>query len=94
MKHHIIVKFNEKAPSLDDMLPEIDKIFAGVLKVPGVTGYNLIKNCIDRANRYNLMIVIEMEKSALEAYDQCAAHHQWKDTYSKYIESKAIFDSE
>ncbi len=94
MKHHIIVKFNEKAPALEQMLPDIEGIFKGVLEVPGVKGFQLIKNCIDRSNRYNLMIVIEMEKSALEAYDNCHAHHQWKDNYSQFIESKAIFDSE
>ncbi|MCQ2573233.1 MAG: hypothetical protein MJ182_05005 [Treponema sp.] len=94
MKHHIIVKFNEKSPKLDEMIPDIEKIFSGVLEVSGVKSYNLVKNCIDRSNRYNLMIIIDMDKSALEAYDNCHAHHQWKDNYSQFIESKAIFDSE
>ncbi len=80
MKHHIIVKFNKDAPALNEMLPDIEKIFEGVLEVPGVNSYNLV--------------VIDMEKSALEAYDNCHAHHIWKDNYSKFIESKAIFDSE
>lgn len=94
MKHHIIVKFKKEAPALNEMLPDIEKIFEGVLEVPGVNSYNLVLNCIDRSNRYNLMIVIDMEKSALEAYDNCHAHHMWKDNYSQFIESKAIFDSE
>lgn len=94
MKHHIIVKFKESAPALETMLPDIEKIFGGVMEVPGVKGFELIKNCIDRSNRYHLMIVIDMEKSALEAYDNCHAHHQWKDNYTQFIESKAIFDSQ
>ena len=94
MKHHIIVKLNKDAHALEEMLPDIEKIFEVVLEVPGVNSYNLVLNCIDRSNRYNLMIVIDMEKSALEAYDNCHAHHMWKDNYSKFIESKAIFDSE
>ena len=94
MKHHIIVKFSESAPALDAMLPRIDEIFSGVTQVPGVHSYELIRNCIDRSNRYHLMIVIDMDKEALEAYDDCAPHHQWKDEFTPLIEKKAIFDSE
>ncbi len=94
MKHHIIVKFKKDAPSLDQMMPEIDSIFKGVLEVPGVSGYNLVRNCIDRPNRYDLMIIIEMEKGSLESYDNCHSHHQWKEKFSQYMESKAIFDCE
>lgn len=32
------------------------------------------------------------DKAALPAYDNCAAHHEWKDRYSALIEKKAIFD--
>lgn len=94
MKHHIIVKFKKEAPALKEMLPRIDEIFSGVKNVPGVKDYSLVENCIDRSNRYNLMIVIYMEKDALEKYDCCEAHHAWKEEFSKYMESKAIFDCE
>ncbi|MCQ2611415.1 MAG: hypothetical protein MJ169_06650 [Treponema sp.] len=94
MKHHIIVKFKKEAPELSQMLPRIQQIFSGVLKVSGVSSYELIPNCIDRSNRYNLMIVITMDKNALESYDACDAHHQWKDEFTALIESKAIFDCE
>ena len=94
MKHYIIVKFRKDAPSLDQMMDEIDSIFKGVLEVPGVSGYNLVRNCIDRSNRYDLMIIIEMKKESLESYDDCHSHHQWKENFSQYIESKAIFDCE
>ncbi len=94
MKHHIIVKFNENAPELEKMLPRIDQIFSGVMQVPGVSGYRLVKNCVARSNRYHLMIIVEMEESALAAYDECEAHHTWKDEFSSLIEKKAIFDCE
>lgn len=94
MKHHIIVKFNETAPELKKMLPRIDQIFSGVLKVPGISGYKLVKNCIARPNRYDLMIIIEMAENALPAYDDCEAHHAWKNEFSSLIEKKAIFDCE
>ena len=51
-------------------------------------------NVIDRANRYDLLILMCMEKSALEAYDACPAHKQWKQNYGELIEKKAIFDCE
>lgn len=93
MRHHIIVKFKKDAPSLKDMLPRIRTIFSGVLEVPGVSGYEILENCVDRSNRYDLMIVITMRREALETYDNCEAHHAWKNEFSAYIESKAIFDS-
>ncbi len=93
MKHHIIVKFRNDAPSVEEMMPRIDAIFSGVLEVPGVRGYEILENCVDRSNRYNLMIVITMDRDALGTYDKCEAHHAWKNEFSGYIESKAIFDS-
>lgn len=94
MKHHIIVKFKNDAPALEEMLPRIDEIFSDCLKIEGISGYRLIKNCIDRSNRYDLMIVVEMEKSALEIYDASAAHKIWKEEFGSLIESKCIFDCE
>ena len=49
---------------------------------------------IDRTNRYDMLIVITMEESALPLYDACDAHHHWKDAYGPLIEKKAIFDCE
>ena len=51
-------------------------------------------NVIDRPNRYDMLIVITMEESALPLYDACDAHHHWKDAYGPLIEKKAIFDCE
>lgn len=49
---------------------------------------------IDRPNRYDLLILLCMEKGALEAYDGSEAHHRWKEVYGGMIEKKAIFDCE
>lgn len=35
-----------------------------------------------------------MDEAALPAYDACAAHHAWKETYDGLIAKKAIFDYE
>ncbi|MCQ2433201.1 MAG: hypothetical protein MJ175_11415 [Clostridia bacterium] len=94
MKHHIIVKWNEKVTDKKALLPDIQKIFDGTLEIPGIHAVSLVPNIIDRPNRYDLMIVISMDEEALPVYDKCSYHHQWKDNYGALIESKAIFDSE
>lgn len=91
MRHHILVKWkNEVNPEL----APIRSIFDKTLALPGVHSVSLHPNVIDRSNRYDLLILICMDKEALEAYDACPAHHEWKDNYSDMIEKKAIFDCE
>ncbi|MBE5763622.1 MAG: hypothetical protein E7338_05310 [Clostridiales bacterium] len=92
MKHCILVKFN-KDYDWKTELPNIKKIFDGI-KLDGVNKVEYITNCIDRENRYDLLIRIDLKKEALSLYDACPNHHEWKDTYSQYIDKKAIFDYE
>lgn len=40
------------------------------------------------------MIEIILTNEGLKNYDISEPHHEWKDTYGEYIESKAIFDCE
>lgn len=94
MKHDIIVKWN---PDVDDkrkaaMLPAIRTLFEHTTAIPGIRGVELIPNVTPRPNRYDLMIEIDMDPSALEAYDNCEWHHQWKSEYGGLIDKKAIFD--
>ena len=92
MKHCILVKFIKEFDWKAE-LPNIKSIFDGI-NVDGVEGVEYILNCIDRENRYDLLIRIDMKKEALPLYDACPNHHEWKDTYSQYIDKKAIFDYE
>ena len=91
MRHHILVKWKEgyKADHAD-----IRRLFEETLDIPGVSSVSVHPNVVDRANRYDLLILICMEKEALDKYDGCGAHHRWKDNYSQFIEKKAIFDCE
>ena len=93
MKHHILVKF---VPGVDaDALVEpVRAIFAQTLSIPGVHGLELKRNCVDRPNRYDLLIVLDMDPAALPAYDASEPHKQWKRDYGERIEKKAIFDCE
>lgn len=91
MRHHILVKWKE------NYKPDIGKIralFEETLEIPGISSVSVHPNVIDRENRYDLLILLCMEREALDVYDHCQAHHIWKDTYSEHIEKKAIFDCE
>lgn len=96
MKHFIVVKFDPDVTALqkEAMLPAIRELFLHTLQIDGIHGVNVIPNCIDRENRYDLMIVIDMEKEALPLYDECEWHKQWKAEYGGRILKKTIFDGE
>ena len=93
MKHHIIVKFNE-GTDLGALLGPVEAIFAETLSIPGVHGLELKRNCVDRPNRYDLMIVLDMDREALSAYDASEPHKRWKSEYGAMVAKKAIFDCE
>ena len=91
MKHYIIVKFREEC-NKNELTQPIRELFQGVLDVPGVYSVQVKPNCVDRSNRYDLMIEIGMDPEALERYDACRTHHEWKQKYVELLQSKTIFD--
>ncbi len=93
MKHYIIAKFTEGTDPRP-LLPAIRELFEKTLTIPGIHAVRVKPCCIDRPNRYDLMIEIDMEKEALPAYDSSAPHHEWKEKYGPLLQAKAIFDSE
>ncbi len=76
------------------MTPKIKELFERTLSIDGIHSVSVKPNVIDRPNRYDLMIIIEMEKSALEAYDSSEPHKLWKKEYGDMLSTKAIFDSD
>lgn len=94
MLHHILVKWETPPADVAARCREVEAVFAGALDIPGVHGVSVKPNVIDRPNRYDLLIVVDMDEAALPLYDACDAHHQWKDTYGPLIAKKAIFDCE
>lgn len=94
MKHYIIVKYNETVTDKAALLEEIRELFGKTTQIEGIHQVNVYPCCIDRANRYDVMVEMEMEKEALPVYDDCEWHHIWKRDYAKYLESKTIFDRE
>ena len=81
MKHDILVKYK----------PEVMKERKAEL-IPEIHDVALYPNVVERENRYDLMIEIDMEREALEAYDNSVWHRQWKEQYGSLLASKAIFD--
>ena len=94
MKHCILAKWNEKVTDKAALLAQIRALFQAADKVAGIHGVQIFPCCIDRANRCDLMIVLDMEKAALDAWDGCEVHRQWKEQYGSLLEKKAIFDYE
>ena len=63
MRHHILVKWKEGCkPGLEP----IRELFQETLAIPGVESVELHPNVVDRPNRYDLLILLCMEKGALE----------------------------
>lgn len=94
MKHYIIAKYNDSVTDKAALLPRIREIFSAASSIDGVHGAEVYPCCIDRENRYDVMIVVEMEKEALSNYDVSEMHHLWKDEFTPLLEKKAIFDHE
>ena len=92
MRHHILVKWKEEVPKPD--IAPIEALFKPVLSSPGVYSISFHPNVIEKPNRYDLLILLCMDKEALPAYDASQAHKQWKETYGSSIAQKAIFDCE
>jgi len=94
MKHYIIGKFTPEVSAPNDLIPRIREIFSSVIQIDGIHDVHILPNCVPRDNRYDVMIVIDMEASALEAYDHCESHRIWKEEFGPILEKKAIFDHE
>ncbi|MEG0048463.1 MAG: hypothetical protein RR865_04820 [Clostridia bacterium] len=92
MKHHIIVKFQSQVTNKPALYQDIGALFQKAYDVQGVHSVSLHPNVTDRPNRYDLMIVIDMDQDKLPLFDASQVHHEWKDRYSSIIEQKAIFD--
>jgi len=91
MKHYIIVKF-KKGTDVYALVEPVRRIFEETLSIPGIHKVDVKVSNSDRENRYDLMIVMDMDKDALGTYDVSEPHLLWKTEYQDRIEKKAIFD--
>ncbi|MCI5746213.1 MAG: hypothetical protein MR270_08050, partial [Erysipelotrichaceae bacterium] len=77
---------------VDEEFDDIKMIFNKCLEVKGIHQVEVIKNFVNRDNRFDLMIRIKMDESSLLEYDTCKGHSEWKEKYADKVELKAIFD--
>lgn len=93
MKHYIIVKFTE-GTDFHALEKPVRGIFEQTLTIPGIHSVDVRLSNSDRPNRYDMMIVMDMDKDALPAYDRSGPHLRWKSEYGGVVAKKAIFDCE
>ena len=91
MRHYIIAKWKEGVDR-QAMLPLVKELFDRTIEIPGIHEVRVSPCCIDRPNRYDIMIEIGMDPEALAAYDACAPHREWKERYGSLLSAKTIFD--
>ena len=91
MKHFIIVKFTEGTDWRALETP-VRGIFEQTLSIPGIRRVDIRLSNSERPNRYDMMIVMDMDKEALPAYDVSEPHLRWKSEYGSLVAKKAIFD--
>lgn len=96
MKHCILAKYTEAVDAAKKtvLLGEIKTLFDGLLAIDGIHGVDVIPNVVDRPNRYDILIRIDMDPNVLTTYDHSEPHKIWKAEYARYLEKKAIFDYE
>ena len=94
MKHCILVKWNSEVKDKHNFTNIVKLVFDKLLKIEGIRGVEYRENCVDRENRYDLLICIKMDREILPIYDASEPHHEWKEKYGKFVEKKAIFDFE
>jgi hypothetical protein len=91
MRHFVIAKLKDGIDKMDLIAP-VTEIFEETLKIPGIHSVKVSPCCIDRPNRYDIMIEIEMDPEALPLYDKSAPHKEWKERYGGLLAAKTIFD--
>ena len=94
MKHYIIAKYKPEVQNREELLMQVRALYAEAARIPGVMSAKVIPNCIARENRHDLMIVLDMEKEALPAWDASEIHKAWKARFGDLLAAKTIFDAE
>ena len=91
MKHFIIVKFTD-GTNIQALEEPVRRIFEETLTIPGIHNVDIKLSNSDRTNRYDMMIIMDMDKEALPAYDVSEPHLRWKSEYGSIAGKKAIYD--
>ncbi len=91
MKHCIIVKWNEGEDKAA-LLEKARILFSRCGEAEGAQAVRIVPNCVDRPNRYDLAVVLDVSPKSLSVWDASALHREWKESFGPFIAKKAIFD--
>ena len=94
MLHNILVKWTDQVTDKPAIARLVAQTFEGSAEIPGVHGVAVRPNIIDRPNRYDLLIQLDMDEKALTTWDESDIHKRWKANFGGLVEKKAIFDCE
>lgn len=92
MIHYIIVKWKvgtDKSAAEE----RARALYSGATDIPGINRIRIYGNVTPRDSRYDLMICLFMDPSALPVWDASELHNRWKSEFSDMIEKKCIFDA-
>ena len=93
MRHYVIIKLKDRSLKAE-VAQNARSIFEKTLKIEGVQSVHVYENCVDRPNRFDVMIEICMQPEALALYDPSDAHTEWKRYCDPLLEAKTVFDCE
>ncbi len=95
MKHLVMVKWNETVSDKKALADEVLALFErAVAENSEIEDVELVLNAVDLPNRYDCLFIIKIDRDELPVWNNCEPHKIWKSDYSKYLQSKAIFDWE
>lgn len=89
MKHLVMYKWKR---GMEAPAGEVEALYRETLTVPGIHSVSVRTNCVKRETRFDGLIILDMDREALEAYDGCEAHLRWKREYGDRLQAKAIID--
>lgn len=91
MLHHIIVKWTGETDKAALAL-RTRQLYKVANEIDGINKVEIKENVTPRKNRYDIMIVLDMDDNALSHWDESELHKRWKKEFSEMIEKKCIFD--
>lgn len=96
MNHVMLAKFKSEyyKDKIAEIFVDVKAIYEHARSVPGIHDVIYHTNCIDRPNRYDICVILVMDKEALPLWDECEWHIEWKEKYGHMLETKCIFDYE
>ena len=94
MKHCILVKLIPEVTKKIQIsfMEQLQELFDNCKEIEGIHGVKIFKSTTGRDDSADIMIELDMERGALEAFDKCETNFFWKKEYTRFIDTKLCFD--